>query len=417
MDQSSKGSIPNLLFTQKMYNFNEMTIGNTKDAIDSLLSRRVDKILPSKEGLKQLITTRKIRLYQGFDPTGAKLHLGHTIGLRKLMEFASLGHEVIFLFGTGTVLVGDPSQRESGRKVLKGEEIESNIRTWKKQVEPIVDFTKVTIRKNADWLTNLSLKEIITVASHISAIQLFKRDMFKRRLDQGDTVWYHETMYPLLQGYDSVVMDVDLEIGGTDQEFNMLIGRELQAKINHREKYILTVPMIMGTDGKMMSKTSKNCIWLSDSAEDMYGKIMSLPDSQILPYLELVTDIPLVEIRSLPNDPLANKKRLAFEVTRTFHGQSKASQIKEAFERVVQRGLPPEELKDFSMENISENDTITDILTKAKLAETRSEAKRLISQGGVAINGKRINTPLEKPQLQPGSVIRAGKRKFIRLTK
>src|SRR3990167_6579044 len=246
-----------------------MTI-NKMIKIGDLLTRRVDKILPNREGLEKLISERKIRLYQGFDPTGMKLNLGHSVGLRKLMEFAEAGHEVIFLFGTGTVLVGDPSQRDSARKLITQEEIEENIKDWKRQAEKIVDFDKVTVKQNGDWLVPLTLKGIINIASNISAVQLFKREMFQRRLEKGDTVWYHETMYPLLQGYDSVAMDVDLEIGGTDQEFNMLIGRELQRKMNSREKFVLTTPMILGIDGGQMSKTTGNCVWLDDTAIEMF---------------------------------------------------------------------------------------------------------------------------------------------------
>ncbi|MCG2692026.1 tyrosine--tRNA ligase, partial [Microgenomates group bacterium] len=220
--------------------------------IDEVLTRGVEQILPSKEGLKKLMQTKKIRLYLGIDPTAKGLHLGHTVPLRKLQQFADLGHEVILLFGTGTVLVGDPSGRDKGRKLITQKEIEENIKTWKKQVSPILNFKKIKLKQNGDWLLKLSLKELIQIASKISAIQLFKREMFQRRLKLGDTVWYHETLYPLLQGYDSVVMDVDLEIGGTDQTFNMLIGRELQQKINHKEKYVLAGKMIMGTDGQPM---------------------------------------------------------------------------------------------------------------------------------------------------------------------
>src|SRR3990172_4716723 len=292
------------------------------NAVDELLTRGVTNILPTKKGLADLISQRKIKLYQGFDPTG-KLHLGHTVGLRKLMEFANLGHEVIFLFGTGTVLVGDPSQRQKARNLITQKEIENNIKDWKRQVKPIVDLSKVIIRENGDWLTNLKLKDIIEIASKISAIQLFKREMFQRRIEAGDTVWYHETLYPLLQAYDSVVMDVDLEIGGTDQEFNMLIGRELMRKMKGKQKYILTTPMILGTDGKQMSKTSGNCVWLTDSAQDMFGKLMSIPDEQIIPYIELVTDIPVSRIKVVKQDlssnkvnPVDAKKELANEVVK-----------------------------------------------------------------------------------------------------
>jgi len=394
-----------------------MDISKQPISIQDLFTRRVEKILPSKEGLNALMHKRRIRLYQGFDPTGFRLHLGHTIGLHKLMEFANLGHEVIFLFGTGTVLVGDPSQRNTRRQLITQKEIEANIQDWKQQVSPIVDFAKVTIKHNSDWLLKLTLTDIINIAAKISAVQLFKRDMFQERLAHGDTVWYHETMYPLLQGYDSVVMDVDLEIGGTDQEFNMLIGRELQAKMNNKEKFVLTVPMIMGTDGKPMSKTSGNCIWLSDTSEDMYGKLMSIPDDQILPYLELITDIPLEEIRNLPNHPLTNKKLLALEITKQFHGQTEALRAKQEFERVVQQGMPPKKLTNFALNQISVDDTISDILVKTNLVKSRSEAKRLTQQGGVEIDGKRITNPLTKPKIQSGTIIKAGKRKFIQFSK
>ena len=241
------------------------------DPITYILTRRVEKILPDKHKLEELMASRKIRVYFGVDPTATKLHLGHTVGLRKLQEFASAGHEAILLFGTGTVLVGDPSLRSQARKPITQDEIEANISTWKKQVSPIIDFDAVTLKQNGDWLLKLTFKDLVHIASHISAVQLFKRESFQRRIDAGNTVWYHETMYPLLQGYDSVAMDVDLEIGGSDQEFNMLIGRELLRKMKNKEKYVLTTPMILGTDGQQMSKTTGNCVWLDDTSGDMLG--------------------------------------------------------------------------------------------------------------------------------------------------
>src|SRR3989338_4490239 len=317
--------------------------------ITEVLTRRVEKVLPTKEGLAGLMSKRKIRLYQGFDPTGSRLHLGHSIGLRKLMDFANLGHEVIFLFGTGTVLVGDPSLRDSARTPITQKEIEKNIKTWKRQAAPLVNFKKVTIKQNGDWLVPLTLKDIIAIASNISAAQLFKRDMLQHRLKRGDTVWYHETMYPLLQGYDSVAMDVDLEIGGTDQEFNMLMGRELQKKINHREKFVLITHMITGTYGKPMSKTSGNCIWLTDSANDMFGKIMKIRDDLMPNYFEFFTDKPTEEIKQLKqnlkqgrSDPISVKKNLAHAIASQFHGQIKANEALHYFETVTQKKQTPE---------------------------------------------------------------------------
>lgn len=368
-----------------------------------LLTRRVAKILPSKEGLEALIKSKqKIRVYQGFDPTFNQLHLGHTIGFRKLMDFARAGHEVIFLFGTGTVLAGDPSERDTGRKLITQEEIDHNIATWKEQVSKIVDFDLVTIKQNGDWLTNLKLKDIINIASNISATQLFKRDSFTRRISKGDVVWYHETMYPLLQGYDSVAMDVDLEIGGTDQEFNMLVGRELQRKMNGHEKFVLTTPMINGTDGKQMSKSVGNCIWLTDAPEVIYTKIMAMHDSMITTYFELLTDIPLAEIQALdPTQPVANKQRLAFEIVRQLHSPADASRAEHHFETVVRT-----KAVDVNEAPIKIRGTLLETLKQANLGVSNGELKRTIEQGGVEVDDVKHTDPTAPLS---GSVIKFGK--------
>ena len=390
------------------------------NAIGELLTRRVEKILPTKDGLAKLLTKKKIRLYQGFDPTGLRLHLGHSVGLRKLMEFANLGHEVIFLFGTGTVLVGDPSQRSSARKFIDKEEIGKNIKGWKRQASPLVDFTKVKIRENGEWLIKLTLRDLVKIASNISAVQLFKREMFSRRISQGDTVWYHETMYPLLQGYDSVVMDVDLEIGGTDQEFNMLIGRELQRKMNNREKYILTVPMIMGTDGKQMSKTTGNCVWLDDTPRDMFGKLMSMPDENIVPYLNLVTTLPLSKVQDIAQSlktktmhPLAAKKLLALEVVRDFHGREEAKKAEKEFAKVFQKKEAPSEIPAVRFKD--KKLPLLELLFKAKLVSSKSEARRVILQGGVKIDGIVRKDWAIGIALHKGMVVQVGKRHFAKL--
>lgn len=391
--------------------------------INQLLTRRTEKVLPSPEDLKDVLKKRKISLYFGVDPTATKLHLGHTIGLRKLQEFANLGHHAILLFGTGTVLVGDPSLRAEARKPITQEEIEQNISTWKQQVSAILDFDSVTIKKNGDWLLKLTYKDIITIASHISAVQLFKRESFQRRIEKGNTVWYHETMYPLLQGYDSVAMDVDLEIGGTDQEFNMLIGRELQRKMNNREKFVLMTPMILGTDGKQMSKTSGNCVWLTDTAEDMFGKLMSIPDEQIVPYMELVTDISLSRVKEVKTalssgklHPLDAKKELALDVVTQFHGVAGAKGAKENFEKTIQRGEVPSDIPMFKISALKEGATIVDLLEQSQSVSSRGEAKRLIEQNAVSTNQLPItNVQFSMENLKQGDIIKAGKRKWIRL--
>lgn len=383
---------------------------------EGLLTRRVAKILPDREGLEKVMAGKKLRLYQGFDPTATRLHLGHSVGLRKLMDFANAGHEVIFLFGTGTVLVGDPSLRDTARTLITEDEIEQNIADWQAQTKKIIDFSKVKIMKNGDWLTKLTIKDIIKIGSQISATQLFKRESFTRRIERGDTVWYHETLYPLLQGYDSVAMDVDLEIGGTDQEFNMLVGRELQKKMNNRDKWVLTTPMIVGTDGNNMSKTSGNCVWLDDVPEEMFGKLMRLPDEHIWSYLELVTDMPLEEIadlKSTVSNPRDAKARLAREVVLTYHGKEVADAAQEQFERLFssKSGPSDEDLVEKVLDRTAW--AVDDLLVSIEAASSKSQARRLLEQGGVKLNGQKVDT--DSVEIDDSMTLQVGKRQFYKL--
>ncbi len=378
---------------------------------EELLTRGVEQILPGEDGLAKLMGKRKIRLYNGIDPTSSKLHLGHTISLRKLQEFADLGHEAVLVIGTGTVLAGDPSLRNEARPQITQAEIEENIKTWKEQAGKVLDFSKVKIRYNGDWLLKLGLKEIIEIASHISAVRLFQREMFQRRLKKGDTVWMHETLYPLLQGYDSVALDTDLEIGGTDQVFNMLIGRELQQKMHQKEKFVMTLSMILGVDGKTMSKTSGNCIWLDDSADQMFGKVMSIPDMLVASYFETLTRVPLDEIKRL--SPLAAKTRLAKEIVTLYHGRGEASRAAEEFNRVFKEKGLPSKIPTRSLKEKELN--ILDLLTKIKLASSRSEAKRLVIQGGVRMNGDVQRDWQKNVKIEKGDIIQVGKRKFLKI--
>jgi tyrosyl-tRNA synthetase len=389
--------------------------------IEEALTRRVEQVLPSKEGLKNLMRKKKIRLYLGVDPTSPRLHLGHTIGLRKLQEFADLGHEAILVIGTGTVLAGDPSLRETTRPLITQKEIEKNIKTWKEQAAKIVDFSKIKIKYNGDWLTKLTLKEIVQIASHISAVKLFQREMFQERIKGGGTVWAHETLYPLLQGYDSVAMDVDLEIGGTDQTFNMLIGRELQKKMRNREKFVLTFPLIVGIDGKLMSKTTGNCVWLVDSPDQKFGKIMSIPDNLIIPYLELLTDVPQKTIQQYRKEPQLKKinpkivkKRLAFEIVKMYHSFEVAKKAEKEFERIFKERKLPAEIPGIRVAQKSLN--ILDLLVKTKLAQSKSGAKRLVLQGGVEIDNKIEGDWRKFVKIKKGMIIKVGKRRFAKIS-
>ncbi|NCO80270.1 tyrosine--tRNA ligase [bacterium] len=391
-----------------------MKINIEAKKVEEVLTRGVEQVLPSREALKKLMEKRRIRLYLGVDPTAPKLHLGHTVTLRKLQEFAGLGHEAILVIGTGTVLAGDPSLRLKTRPLMSEKEVKKNIQTWKRQAGKILNFSKVKIKYNGDWLLKLKLKDIIKIASQISAVKLFQREMFQRRIKMGQTVWAHETLYPLLQGYDSVFLNVDLEIGGTDQTFNMLIGRELMGKMRNKEKFVLTCPMILGIDGRPMSKTSGNCIWIEDTPSQMFGKIMSIPDDLIFDYFKLLTRTSLAEIEKIKKlNPRDAKAALAQEIVRIYHGKKAAEAAEKEFERVFKERKLPSRIRGIEIKEEKLN--ILEFLVKTKLASSKSEAKRLILQKGVKIDGKIEENWRGTVQIKKGMIIQVGKRKFVRL--
>jgi tyrosyl-tRNA synthetase len=393
-----------------------MAIKSKSQKIEEVLTKGVEQILPSKAGLKKLMERERIRLYLGIDPTASRLHLGHTIGLRKLQEFADLGCEVFLIIGTGTVLAGDPSLREEARKKITKKEVARNIKTWKRQAGKILDFSRINIRYNGDWLLRLKLEDIINIASNISAIKLFQRDSFRRRIKKGDTVWMHEVLYPLLQGYDSVHLGVDLEIGGTDQIFNILIGRELEKKMKNKEKFVLTFPMITGIDGKPMSKTSGNCVWIEDSPNEMYGKIMSIPDDLIFSYFELLTDVSLSEIAEFKKsgvNPKELKEKLAKEIVKIYHGGEAAQKAAAEFERIFKEKKAPSKIPTVKIKK--NKISILDLLVEIKLAGSKTEARRLITQKGVKINGEIKNDWKAVIAVKKGMIIQVGRRKFAKL--
>jgi len=391
-----------------------MKINTNPQKIEEVLSRGVEQILPKKEELEKLMQKRKIRLYLGIDPTASKLHLGHSITLRKLQEFADLGHEAILVIGTGTVLAGDPSLRLKARPLMAEKEVDRNIQTWKRQAGKILDFSKVKIKYNGDWLLRLKLTDIIKIASQISAVKLFQREMFQRRIKMKQTVFTHEILYPLLQGYDSVFLDVDLEIGGTDQIFNMLIGRELMQKMKNKEKFVLTCPMILGIDGRTMSKTTGNCVWIEDPPNQMFGKIMSIPDSLIFGYFEFLTRVPLAEIEKIRKiNPRDAKIKLAEEIVRIYHGEGASQKAKREFNRIFKEKKLPTKIPQIKIKETTLN--ILDLLFKTKLASSKSEAKRLVLQKGVKIDGKIQNDWEKIVEVKEGMIVQVGKRRFLRL--
>ncbi len=389
-------------------------------AIGETLTKGVEQILPNQEELEKLMRKRKIRVYLGIDPTSPQLHLGHAIPLRKLREFQELGHEAILLFGTFTAQIGDPSGRDEKRKPLSLAQIKKNLTYYQKQATKIIDFSKVKVKYNSDWLTKFNFADLIKLASHFTISQLLERDMFQRRMKKGKEVWLNELLYPLMQGYDSVAMNVDLEIGSTDQTFNMLVGRKLQRIFNQKEKFILTTPMLAGLDGRKMSKTYGNTVNLNDPPKEMYGKLMTLRDELIIPYFQLCTDLVSGQIREMECNlkrkrinPREAKTKLAREIVRIYYGEKTALSAEQEFNRIFIERKFPKTMPQVKIKAKALN--ILDLLVKTKLVSSKSEAKRLILQKAIEINGVLKEDWQEISKIKKGMIIKIGKRRFVKI--
>lgn len=395
------------------------------DFFNDLLTRNVESIYPSKEKfLERLSLPSKLRIYLGIDPSSPKIHLGNAIALRKLAEFQNLGHKIILLIGDFTGMIGDPTDRQAARRPLTREQVLENSKNYKAQAEKILKFTGKNpseIVYNSTWLGKLTFEDVIKLSSHFTVQQLLERDMFQERLKASKPIGLHEFLYPVMQGYDSVSLDVDLEIGGTDQTFNMLMGRELQKELNGKEKFVLTLPLLEGTDGRKMSKSFGNSIDIDEVPEQMYGKLMSIKDGLILKYFEMCTDIAPAELAGLQQNlqkgnPLRVKKKLAFEVTRLYHGEKLAAQAESEFENVVQKGNLPQAIKELEFSKTLLPKPYLYFLIESGLCQSNSQAARLASQGGLLFDQVKISDPKELFNTDKDQVlIRAGKRNYIRL--
>ena len=390
------------------------------DKIDELLTRRVEKIYPNREALeKTLRSGKKLRLYQGFDPTGTQLHIGHMTGLMKLRQFQNLGHHIIFLIGDGTGQAGDPSGKDKAReKFLTRDQLRANAKDYVMQASKIVRFdgkNPAEILYNSDWLNKLTLVDILNIAQHFSLQQLEERDLFDKRKKRGESINMREFLYPLLQGYDSVAMNVDLELGGSDQMFNMLCGRTLVKAMLGKEKFVMTTPLLTDSQGNKIGKTEGNVIALTTPPNDFYGMIMSLSDDVIVKSFELLTEIPMDEVRKIKAmvSPMVLKKRLAFELTKMLNNKTLAIKAQKEFERVFQKRKLPSEIPTVKLKAGKWN--IIDLLVATKLCSSRSEAKRLIKQGGIEIDKIKVQSSKFKVEIKDEMIIRAGKRKFVRL--
>jgi tyrosyl-tRNA synthetase len=388
----------------------------SKKEINNILTRGVAEVLPKPEKLAKLMSERKIRVYLGIDPTGSLLTLGHAVVLKKLQEFAELGHEVILLIGNGTVRIGDPTGKDTTRPVLTDKEIRENFKNWKEQASKVLDFSKITIKYNGDWLDKLSLTDIIKLMATVTVPQLMERDMFQERLKKGGTVHGHEILYPLLQGYDSVAMEVDLEIGGTDQTFNMLMGRELLRKYKNKEKFILSTPIINGTDGRKMSKSYGNFVALNAKPNEMFGKLMSVKDEEMEQYFEIFTDLESREfLEMIKNSPRDAKVLLAKTIVSWLHTPEDAEKAYQDFQTKFVKKEIPDEMPEFK---ISREIGILDLISKTcNFAKSNGEARRLIVQGAVSLDGEKVSDPNFIVQIPAKkSVLKVGKRKFARIS-
>lgn len=387
----------------------------SKKEISEILDRGVAEVLPRKEDLAKVMEKKKIKLYLGIDPTGSLLTLGHGVVLKKLQQFADLGHQVILLVGNGTVRIGDPTGRDTTRPVLTDKEIKENFKNWKEQASKILDFKKIEVRYNGDWLDKLKFEDMVRIMGKVTVQQLLERDMFQKRIKEGKPIFGHEIIYPLLQGYDSVVMDVDLELGGTDQTFNMLMGRTLQKVYNDREKFVLATPIINGTDGRKMSKSYGNFVALNEEPKEMFGKLMSVPDEVMEQYYEIFTEEDMNEVKKLiKSDPRNAKVCLAKHIITWLHNAKDADLAEQDFITKFVKKETPDEMPEVKFEWSSI--AIGQLLVELKLVSSNSEARRIITQGGVSLDGNRVHDFMETttPERCP-QILKVGKRKFIKL--
>lgn len=393
-----------------------------ENKIEELLTRGIESfegkenIFPSKEEARKVFKEgRKLKIYLGIDPTGPDLHLGHTIPLFFLKRLWKLGHTPVLVIGDFTARIGDPTGKETSRKFLTKDEVKENMKNYLKQIKKILP--KFEIKYNSKWLS-MKLDEFMKIAAYITPFQLQARSMFRERAEKGSFLGVNEFLYPLLQGYDSVAMNIEGEVGGSDQIFNMLIGRDLMRKMLNKEKLVVGMKLLVDPDsGKKMSKTEGNLISLSDLPDDMFGKIMALPDSIISLMFETCTEKDWKWVSGissdLDNNPLYYKKELAFELVRMYHSEKEAQEAKKEFEEVFSRGGIPEGIEELILDN--KEIELLELLEKSELVSSKSEAKRLVEEGGVQIDGVKKENWSQSLILKGGEILKVGPRRFKRI--
>ena len=391
-------------------------IKNDQAKIKEILTRWVEKIYPSEEAFLRALESRRLVIYHGIDPTAPHMHLGHSTNLFLLSKLQQLGHKIILLVGDFTARIGDPTGKDAARPPLTKEQIKKNSKTYQQQAAKFLDFKSknnaVELKFNSQWLDKLTPSEMIKLTTAFTHGYMIKRSMFQKRLKEGKEIYLHEFLYPLFQGYDSVAMNVDGEVGGNDQTFNMLVGRDLMKVYKNKEKFVVTTPLLINprTGRKLMSKT-ESFIALDLPASEMYGKIMAMTDEVVGDCFRLCTDAQLDEIKGL--SPREAKARLAKEIVKIYHGDKVAAEAEKEFSRVFKEKKAPSDIPGLKVEEKSLN--VLDLLVKAKLAPSKSEAKRLVEQGGVKIGEEIQNDWRKSVGVQKGLVIQVGKRKFIKV--
>lgn len=396
-----------------------MKIITNEKKINELLARGVENIYPNKKFLFDALKSGKqLKLYLGIDPTGSSLHLGHSISLIKLRQFQELGHKVILLVGSFTAMIGDPTDKMAARKPLTREQVLANCKNYKEQASKIVSFNganAVELKFNSDWLDKLTFREVVELAGNFTVQQMLARDMFEKRMTDGKPIGLHEFLYPLMQGYDSVAMEVDGEIGGNDQTFNMLAGRDLMKALKSKEKFVLTMKLLTDPAGKKMGKTEGNMVTLDAASDEMFGKIMSWPDEMIVAGFESCTFKPLELVQEVGKklkaggNPRDWKLELAEAIAKIYHGEKAARAAKESFIKTFSKKETPDEVEEFNLAG----KTILEALVKSGLVKSNGEARRNIAQKGVSINGQTVDD--EKTVVNRGDIIKKGKRFFIKI--
>lgn len=393
-----------------------------------IIKKGVAEIISEEDVVKKLEKSVKenkpLTIKLGLDPSAPDIHLGHTVVLRKMKAFQDLGHQVVIIIGDATGMIGDPTGKSAVRKQLSHDQVLENAKTYQDQIFKILDREKTIVKFNSEWLQAMNFMDVANLASKYTVARMLERDDFKKRFASNQSISIHEFFYPLMQGYDSVAIKADIEMGGTDQKFNILMGRTLQKEYEQTPQIALLMPIIEGTDGvKKMSKSLGNYIGISEAPNDMYGKTMSIPDELIIRYFELVTDEHPDSIESMKSDmeqdkvnPRDLKMRLAKEVVKLYHGEEKAIESEQYFKSVFQKKNVPDDIAEMEV-SIEESEEglffIPKLVTGLKLSPSTSEARRLLKQGGIKLNGEKVEN--DKISLQNGDIIQVGKRKFAKL--